>query len=432
LISNLRLRNFKSVQNETEIRLKPLTIFTGPNSSGKSNIVESIGILSQIAKQRQMSRMLDFQSGLEDETAEYYKYPHPSGESIVYKGELEREIVIEIHVFSEISKRIIGYSIKHTADPPKTEQILFINRRPMFHTTYAVVDGFEQNTIEHPMKWKGKQPVSSSRYLLEAGGFLPPKDIRTPIDGKKTSQVDSTLRDHANRLVSELVTELARIYLVSAPRGLIPVETTPGPDPTWVGKNGQNLIYILSKIYGRRKYKDIQEKISNWAKRFGLGNVAAGLRKGMMLGADFEDPSLRTMFDLASASYGSRQLLTIIAEIFWSRSGDTIMIEEPEMSLHPESQVLLLELFAEAIRERKQIICTTHSSFFILSLSKAFGKKMLSKENVSLYHTEKGTEGTKTRQLDLDDLGFVKGWIPSYLKVEDELFHDWAEKIDKA
>lgn len=282
------------------------------------------------------------------------------------------------------------------------------------------------------MKWKGKQTVSSSRLLLEAGGFLPPKETYTPINGKKILQLDSTLRDHANRLVIELVRELARIYLVSAPRGLIPIETAPGPDPTWVGKNGQNLIYILSKIYGRRKYKDIQEKISDWAKRFGLGNVAAGLRKGMMLGADFEDPSLRTMFDLALASYGSRQLLTIIAQIFWSRSGDSIMIEEPEMSLHPESQVLLLELFAEAIRERKQIICTTHSSFFILSLSRAIGKKTLSKENVSLYHTEKGTEGTKTRPLDLDDLGFVKGWIPSYLKVEDELFHEWAEKIDEA
>jgi hypothetical protein len=63
-------------------------------------------------------------------------------------------------------------------------------------------------------------------------------------------------------------------------------------------------------------------------------------------------------------------------------------------------------------------------------LSKAFGKKVLSKGDVTLYHVEKGTDGTKARLLDLDDRGFVKGWIPSYLKVEEDLFHEWAEKIE--
>jgi len=426
LITNIRLRNFKSIQNDTEVKFSPLTIFTGPNSSGKSNIIEPIVIFSQLAMQRLSNLSFDFQSSLEDERAEYYRYPHPSTEFIVYKGELEREIIIEIHILSETSKRIIGYSISYTSDPLKTEQIAFINRRPIFHAISTSIGESEQNCIKHPMRWKNRQPASSARYLLSTGSFLPQKES---ID-RKSSGLDVTLRDLAEKLIHELERELAKIYLISAPRGTIPIETTPGPDPAWVGKNGQNLIYILSKIYGRRKYKDKQQKISDWSKRFGLGNVAAGLKKGLILGADFEDPTLRTVFDLASASYGSRQLLTVITQIFWSSRGDTIIIEEPEISLHPESQVLLLELFAEAIRERKQIICTTHSPLFILSLSKAFGKKVLSKRDVSLYHVEKGTDGTKARLLDLDDRGFVKGWIPSYLKVEEDLFHEWAEKID--
>jgi predicted ATPase len=147
------------------------------------------------------------------------------------------------------------------------------------------------------------------------------------------------------------------------------------------------------------------------------------------LGADFVDPTLRTAFDINSASYGSKQLLTIITQIFWSKSGDILLIEEPEISLHPESQALIQELFAEAVAAHKQIICSTHSPSFILSLSRVIGKKRLSKDDVAVYHVEKGAEGTRTRRLELNDRGFVKGWIPSYIKIENQLFDEWAETL---
>lgn len=103
-----------SIQSD-EIELKPLTILTGPNSSGKSNIIQSIAIISQIARVSP-SRLLTFPQHLEDDMAEYYKYPKPSIEFIVHKGQLEREIAIEIHIFSGVSKRSIGYSVKYASD----------------------------------------------------------------------------------------------------------------------------------------------------------------------------------------------------------------------------------------------------------------------------------------------------------------------------
>jgi predicted ATPase len=90
----------------------------------------------------------------------------------------------------------------------------------------------------------------------------------------------------------------------------------------------------------------------------------------------------------------------------------------------------MLELFSEAVKDGKQIICTTHSPFFILSLSKVIGEKNLSKENVAIYHVEKGENGTKTRILELNDHGFVKGWIPSYIQSENTLFNEWAKSLE--
>jgi predicted ATP-dependent endonuclease of OLD family len=105
--------------------------------------------------------------------------------------------------------------------------------------------------------------------------------------------------------------------------------------------------------------------------------------------------------------------MTIITQLFWSEPGDLIMIEEPETSLHPEFQVLLQELFAEAVRDGRQIVYSTHSPFLILALSRVIGKGILSRDDIAIYHVEKGDRGTKVKQLRLNDRGFVSGWIPT-------------------
>jgi hypothetical protein len=47
LITEWRLRNFKSVFRETAIRLAPLTLLTGTNSSGKSTLIQSMLLAAQ-------------------------------------------------------------------------------------------------------------------------------------------------------------------------------------------------------------------------------------------------------------------------------------------------------------------------------------------------------------------------------------------------
>jgi predicted ATPase len=47
VITEWRLSNFKSVRRETNIRLAPLTIFAGANSSGKSSLIQSMLLISQ-------------------------------------------------------------------------------------------------------------------------------------------------------------------------------------------------------------------------------------------------------------------------------------------------------------------------------------------------------------------------------------------------
>jgi len=47
MITKWRLSNFKAVYEPTELNLKPLTVFVGPNSSGKSTFIQSILLIAQ-------------------------------------------------------------------------------------------------------------------------------------------------------------------------------------------------------------------------------------------------------------------------------------------------------------------------------------------------------------------------------------------------
>jgi predicted ATPase len=50
--------------------------------------------------------------------------------------------------------------------------------------------------------------------------------------------------------------------------------------------------------------------------------------------------------------------------LYDSEEGDTIVIDEPELSLHPSLQRRLAILISDVARTR-QIICATHSPYFI-------------------------------------------------------------------
>ncbi|RZN35462.1 MAG: hypothetical protein EF813_08645 [Methanosarcinales archaeon] len=100
-----------------------------------------------------------------------------------------------------------------------------------------------------------------------------------------------------------------------------------------------------------------------------------------------------------------------------------------EISLHPGSQVLLTELFAEAIAEGKQIIITTHSEFLPLALRRPIKNGLLALDAIALYHVMKDEGGTTAEKLDLTEDGYVRGWIPSFAEIEDDLLGEWTETV---
>ena len=108
MITKLRIKNYKSIGEDLPaLQLKPLTIFAGKNSSGKSNILEIIAILAQTTRlDRNIVRSLEGSLGY-GEFIRYMNTPDfPLFEFIAHKKDLKRHITIETHIADETYKEI--------------------------------------------------------------------------------------------------------------------------------------------------------------------------------------------------------------------------------------------------------------------------------------------------------------------------------------
>jgi len=98
VLSKIKIRNFKSIE-DLELKLAPLTIFVGPNASGKSNVLENIAILAQTPKLpgaivRSLSGSLEY--------GELIQYPatsdFPLFDFVAHKKDRGKFITFEIHI----------------------------------------------------------------------------------------------------------------------------------------------------------------------------------------------------------------------------------------------------------------------------------------------------------------------------------------------
>ena len=449
MIAEVSISNFKSIKEIKGLKLKPLTIFAGVNSSGKSNIMEAISFFGQASR---LHKTVDMKPSLNTiyRHGDMKTYPRRIEDFIVYKRDRRKKVALEIslkpdksliedieallgrrdearkYVFPNdtgIKIETVEYFFSFRLSDSSYSQKILVNGNRIIEVRQTRT---QQPSVIYPEDFQGFNVRHSLDHVLVEDAFSSPK----------SHLVFDVLSKIARRIVVYVKARAERIYFISGERGKIDPElimSEPRPreiTPSWIGFDGQHLIEILSRCFTREPEK--AEKIREWANKFQLPDVRAGYVGKRTLESNFRDNILNVILNSTLAGLGSRQILSMITQIFWSESGDVIMIEEPEISLHPENQVLLHELFSEAISQGKQIICSTHSPFFVLALSKIVKKKLLTLDEIAVYEVERSKErGTFIKTLELNKHGFIVSGIPSFMKVEEDLFRDWSESLEE-
>ena len=129
------------------------------------------------------------------------------------------------------------------------------------------------------------------------------------------------------------------------------------------------------------------------------------------------------------------------------KKGDTIIIDEPEMNLHPDNQILLARIFAQMVNMGIKLVISTHSDYIIRELNnlimlsgipdndvQSFSKMgydksmMLKKEDVAAYMFNFDKENLVTvENLDVAETGFdvptIDAAINSINEASEELYY---------
>ena len=109
-------------------------------------------------------------------------------------------------------------------------------------------------------------------------------------------------------------------------------------------------------------------------------------------------------------------MLPVLTVAFFAPPGATVVLEEPEIHLHPLAQSLLAELFTEVSRERRiQFIVETHSEHLLRRMQTLIARQTIKPDRCAMYFVEKDQEGSHLRELVLDDYGRVQNWPDRFL-----------------
>jgi len=81
--------------------------------------------------------------------------------------------------------------------------------------------------------------------------------------------------------------------------------------------------------------------------------------------------------NLTDMGYGASQVLPVLIQAVLAQPGDTLIVEQPELHLHPRAQVDLTDLFIVMARQGTNFLIETHSEHLLLRLRRCIAETHL-------------------------------------------------------
>lgn len=458
-----RLENFKSVRGPVELALAPLTCLTGANSSGKSTVLQSMLMLAQTTRYSppwvplelhgpmvSLGTLTDVRtSGVSADA------PVRVGFSFV-RGEVGRRSQVRCDLsFDDLDE----YG---TRDPDSPSLV-----RADFDVSVQLGDGLiDYQTIVGRVDpsvfvsrlgrsmtvFGGREFAHVHRYDQHIRGPIP--DAPQTFEGCSLRHFLPELSVHGdganafvarplgpNQLLQTLVgPTLTELRAIRAERGdaqlLHPRVGTASPDD--VGLHGELYASVLHDrartvcsvlpperffLRGRGATtppptamlftETLHEVVTKWLHYLGVADALSVNDLGR-LGHEVKvtapgESKARYLTELGS---GVAQVLPVVVMCLASQTGATLLIELPELHLHPAVQAKLGDFFLAIALSGRQVIVETHSEYLINRLryrvAGAAGDSLL--PVVQIHFAEKKDGASTFRPLVLDRYGGIVDW----------------------
>lgn len=129
--------------------------------------------------------------------------------------------------------------------------------------------------------------------------------------------------------------------------------------------------------------------------------------------------------------FGLTQVLPIVVAALSAEKGDILLIENPEVHLHPAGQSQMGQFLAEVASAGVQVILETHSDHVLNGIRRSVKAKKIQSDQVAMhFFVPRSTSSAQVFTMHVDDSGNVDAWPPGFFDQFDKdmnYFAGWEQ-----
>lgn len=368
MIKSIHIQNFKALRDTKETRIGQITLLTGINGRGKSSFLQSLLLLSQSLRMPQGDPKVLYANGewcTLGNFADLVSVGAKSPVTVEFQTDAQVENKFSFQYIPSADKRTMGEAVSCRIDDKET-----------------IAQGEEQGVDE-----------------VETPQIGTPEGNAEPI----AAQTRTTYSD-----VIDLM-KLANLYFVSSSRVAAPNEedVIDSLRPNYIGANGQYVLNVLSQCT-----KEQIKEIEVWMSVI-MDGATVKVEKDEMSGRVYlflDAENNGANFRSVNVGYGYSYIISTILSVVLAKTGEIVIIENPEAHLHPQAQSRLMNYIIKMANEKNvQFFVETHSDHIVNAslLALKDGMPLERLEILFFSRSNTPTEGTSVCNLQLLQNGRV-------------------------
>lgn len=324
-VRRVGVEGFKRLR-DISIDMRPMMVMIGANGSGKTSFMDALSLLASSAEGR-LNRHLGELGGASEAITRGRQ------EDMTFSADME----VPDHEPLKYSLSIAVQGVAYSMSQESLTQARLGFPQPFKHieSAYREIVYFDTEASRlHRPNWEFNYLESSLSQV--------PKLFREAEESRRT--LSAVTQYH--------VLDVGPRAPIKLPQQLRPVDLP--------GENGENLVPFLFNL--RETNPDKFEAIEDTLRVAypGFDSLSFPIAAAGMISMTWKDTAFQSPIYIHQLSEGTLRFLWLVSLLQSPGLTTITMIDEPEVSLHPELLAILAELMREASR-RTQVIVATHS-----------------------------------------------------------------------